>query len=134
MIPTVIAKCIVTNPEGKVLILRREPNDSNRPGEADFPGGGVDAGESPTETVVRELQEEAGVDVEAKELTLIYGVTDEENNKIAITYLLKNYLGEISLSPEHDAYWWKSPDEASQALDGIRWQAGLEFAIKNGLI
>jgi len=48
---------LMVNPEGKLLICER----SNVPGAWQFPQGGVDAGESPTAALLREVREEIGL-------------------------------------------------------------------------
>jgi 8-oxo-dGTP diphosphatase len=48
---------------GRVLLVRGAPA-SKRPGEWQLPGGGVDHGEDPSRALVREFDEETGLDVE----------------------------------------------------------------------
>lgn len=52
------ASAIVTNHEGKILLHRRSDNDLWA-----LPGGSMDIGESISETAVREVKEETGLDV-----------------------------------------------------------------------
>jgi ADP-ribose pyrophosphatase YjhB (NUDIX family) len=54
--------------EGRVLLLRR----AYPPYDWVLPGGGAEAGESPTATAVREVREETGLDVELERLTGVY--------------------------------------------------------------
>jgi 8-oxo-dGTP diphosphatase len=46
--------------EGCVLVCRRR-QDQRHPGKWEFPGGKVEAGETPAEALARELEEELGV-------------------------------------------------------------------------
>ena len=46
--------------EGKILICRRRP-DQPHPGKWEFPGGKVEAGESPEQALARELSEELDI-------------------------------------------------------------------------
>ena len=56
---------IVCNDEGAVFLQQRTEDNPHYPGYWEFPGGKVEDGESPAETVVRELREEMGIAVTA---------------------------------------------------------------------
>ncbi|MFC6488277.1 (deoxy)nucleoside triphosphate pyrophosphohydrolase [Nitratireductor sp. GCM10026969] len=56
-----VAACALIDPDGRVLIAQR-PKDKPMAGLWEFPGGKVEAGEAPEDTVVRELHEELGVE------------------------------------------------------------------------
>lgn len=61
-----IRKCgvvAVIGREGKLLLIRRSDNVA-APGKYCFPGGAIEAGETQEMALVRELQEELGVEVE----------------------------------------------------------------------
>lgn len=49
--------------DGRVLIQKRRPDDV-WPGLWEFPGGGIEEGETPDQTIVREYMEEVELDVE----------------------------------------------------------------------
>ncbi len=55
--------CAIIEREGKILIARRAA-DQKLAGKWEFPGGKVEAGESPEECLKRELEEEFGIQVE----------------------------------------------------------------------
>ncbi|WP_163272886.1 (deoxy)nucleoside triphosphate pyrophosphohydrolase [Chelativorans alearense] len=56
-----VAACALVDADGRVLIAQR-PEGKAMAGLWEFPGGKVEAGETPEETVVRELNEELGVE------------------------------------------------------------------------
>ncbi len=58
-----VAACALVDIEGRVLIAQR-PEGKTLAGLWEFPGGKVEAGETPEATIVRELREEIGVSVE----------------------------------------------------------------------
>jgi 8-oxo-dGTP diphosphatase len=60
---TVVAAALVDG-EGRVLVQQR-PEGKPMAGLWEFPGGKVDAGETPEAALIRELAEELGIDVEA---------------------------------------------------------------------
>ena len=56
----VVAACALVDPDGRVLIAER-PAGRTMAGLWEFPGGKVEAGERPEETLIRELKEELGI-------------------------------------------------------------------------
>ncbi len=55
-----VAACALIDGDGRILLAQR-PEGKNLAGLWEFPGGKVEPGETPEETVVRELQEELGI-------------------------------------------------------------------------
>lgn len=55
-----VAACALVDADNRVLIAQR-PEGKAMAGLWEFPGGKVDPGETPEETVIRELQEELGI-------------------------------------------------------------------------
>jgi 8-oxo-dGTP diphosphatase len=57
-----VAACALIDPDGRVLIAQRPPGKSMA-GLWEFPGGKVEPGERPEESLIRELREELGIAV-----------------------------------------------------------------------
>ena len=55
-----VSACALVDADGRVLICER-PAGKSLAGLWEFPGGKVEPGETPEETLVRELQEELGI-------------------------------------------------------------------------
>src|SRR5687768_13499058 len=109
-----VAKAVLFNERGEILILRRSATDKIRPGEFDLPGGRVDPGESPGQAIVREIEEETGLVIALDDLLMGYTTTTFYDNKSTIRFLyVGNIIGDpkVQLSFEHDAYYWMKLDE-----------------------
>lgn len=57
-----VAACALVDADGRVLLAQRPPGKSMA-GLWEFPGGKVEPGERPEETLIRELREELGIAV-----------------------------------------------------------------------
>ena len=57
-----VAACALVDVDGRVLIARR-PEGKTMAGLWEFPGGKFEAGELPEQSLIRELREELGIDV-----------------------------------------------------------------------
>ena len=57
-----VAACALIDPDGRVLIALR-PAGKAMAGLWEFPGGKIETGETPEDSLVRELKEELGIEV-----------------------------------------------------------------------
>jgi len=57
-----VAACALVDVDGRILLAQR-PEGKSMAGLWEFPGGKVEAGERPEETLIRELKEELGIEV-----------------------------------------------------------------------
>lgn len=86
----------IQNSEGKLLMQKRSDIVDNCPGEWATTGGSVQAGEEPLSTAVRELSEELGLTVSAKELR--YCLMVQRKDAFCYVYVLKKDVPAESLS------------------------------------
>ncbi|HCR55511.1 TPA: hypothetical protein DIV49_00915 [Candidatus Saccharibacteria bacterium] len=116
-----IAKVLLKNSEGKYLILRGSvwPERPDRSQKPDVPGGMVDPGETHVDGAVREMKEEAGITINPSDLRLAFAesfvFSDKAVNRLLYRIDVEN-VPEVTISWEHEGYWWKSADEVL-ALD-----------------
>jgi len=105
---TVTAAVIEQN--GRVLIAQRRPDDGSLGGLWEFPGGTLEAGETPEDCLRRELAEELGIKVRVGELinrnTHAYPHMTIDLLSFRVTWL----GGKMELR-EHTAVRWVTPDE-----------------------
>ena len=94
--------------DGRALLCHRHPERRVYPDVWDLPGGHIEDGESPEETVRRELLEELGVRVTA--MTRLETAVDAPNAETH-AFIVTAWEGEGSnLAPdEHDELRWVSP-------------------------
>ncbi|MBQ4471666.1 MAG: NUDIX domain-containing protein [Alphaproteobacteria bacterium] len=121
MSKTKLSVCGVMMYQGKFLIVKRSENDDFLPNCWEFPGGSVEPTETITDALIRELNEEIGVDVSNTPMELV-GISEEFMNSAQTErYLQLNYeiplqsMPKITLSAEHVAYDWA--DDQDPRLD-----------------
>ncbi|HET8709684.1 MAG TPA: NUDIX domain-containing protein [Candidatus Saccharimonadales bacterium] len=138
MTSKVIAKSIVQNQAGDVLLLRRSKTDTRRPGEWDFPGGGVEEGEEITLGIAREIREESGLTVPAASVRLVYAATElyatEMESVTRLLFAAKVETDAVQLSFEHDEFKWVDIDTALEEFPHPFYGVGLKYARDNGLL
>jgi len=78
----------------------------------ELPGGGMEFGESAEQTIVREVREETGLNVDVIELLDTWDFIKEDLHITGVIYLC-NVEGvcEVTLSDEHDSYQWLELDD-----------------------
>ena len=69
---TLYVLAIIQDTRGRILITQRSMDKSWAPGWWEVTGGGVSAGETSEQAIVRELAEEVGLDVSGYPLEIIY--------------------------------------------------------------
>jgi len=119
----------IQNSKGELLMTQRHP-DKKAGGLWEFTGGGVLAGETTRQAAVRELNEELGVYVEERELSLL-AVYQQRNYFMDIFVLRKDLETEsLVLQPEEvvDAKWVSHEEllcmkEEQQTV----WSVGLRY-------
>lgn len=97
----VIAAIIRQNDQ--VLLCQRK--EGALAGKWEFPGGKIENGETPEECLVREIEEELGIDIEVEDIYQAVHTHYEHGDFLVISYLAKHIRGEISLRVHSDCAW-----------------------------
>jgi 8-oxo-dGTP diphosphatase len=105
----VVAAALIDG-DGRVLIQQRPPG-KNMAGLWEFPGGKVDAGETPEAALVRELSEELGIDVETACLAPAAFASEAlgEKHLLLLLYICRKWCG-IPQPLEASALKWVRPN------------------------
>lgn len=107
-IPVMVAAAALIDADGRILLQQR-PAGKPMAGLWEFPGGKIEAGESPEAALIRELAEELGIATETACLapaTFATGTTEGGDPLILLLFVCRKWQG------------------APQALhaDGLRWE------------
>ena len=94
----------------KILIARKKEGKPLA-GYFEFPGGKIEKGETPEESLARELMEEMNIKIDVKEY-VGESIYDYGNGKVIslLGYISEIIDGEIKLS-DHDRYEWVTLEE-----------------------
>lgn len=130
VVPSVVA--FVRNQQGQILMIHRTDNDLWA-----LPGGGHDAGESISQTVVREVLEETGILVEVTGLIGIYTNPNhvmayddgEVRQQFSICFAAKPIGGNLTTSSESREVIWLDPAQ----LDSLDIHPSMRLRIAHGL-
>jgi len=93
----ITVKGIITNNDGKILLVKRSEQDSFWPGYWETVGGGM-------------KEKETNLSVKVREPFNVYSFENEKNEfKVGITFICDYAGGEIVLSDENTDYIWIDP-------------------------
>lgn len=105
---------------GQILCVQRAPHAREYISQKwEFPGGKIEAGETPPEALVREIREELGVAVEVGPLvtTVRHAYPHFELTMHAFDCQLLSPRTELTLSEHIDSMWLTADDAAFATLD-----------------
>ena len=102
----VVAACALINPDQRLLIAQR-PEGKALAGLWEFPGGKIEAGELPEETIARELREELAVTVATSDLTPLTFASHAyaEFNLLMPLYVCRRWEGTVAPHAGQELTW-----------------------------
>ena len=103
--------------DNKALIVRRSAEEGYLTGFYELPGGKIDFGETPEQSLEREFFEETNIKVKTVKPFRIFTYISHDNNRhtVEIVYLVKAISDtNVKLSQEHDDYKWIALEEINR--------------------
>jgi len=130
VVPSVVA--IVRDDENRILLIHKTDNNLWA-----LPGGGHEIGESVVDTVIREVKEETGYDVEVETVTGTYtnprhvmAYDDGEvRQQFSIAFRARLVGGEAQTSSESSEVAWVLPEQ----LDALDMHPSMRMRIQHAL-
>lgn len=116
---------VIRDRQGRILLARRLPS-AHLGGFWEFPGGGVEEGESPEKALQRELQEELGVEV-AVGAPITFAWHRDERRTLLLLFYQAEIIKGVPVGQQGQEVRWVGVDElqatsmppADQEL--VRW-------------
>lgn len=99
-------RVLLTDENGKILILKRSTECKTNPGKWELPGGKVNQDESFDHALLREVYEETNLKIE---LDHVVGASEQNLHIIRAVHIIMSgriIEGELTLSSEHEGYAW----------------------------
>src|SRR6201991_3579087 len=108
---TLVVACALVDADKRVLIAQRPP-DKAMAGLWEFPGGKIEPGERPEETLIRELREELSIEVKEPCLAPFTFASHAypDFQLLMPLYVCRRWEGTVT-AREHTALKWVKPRE-----------------------
>jgi len=95
--------------DGKVLIAQRQPG-SHMEYMWEFPGGKLEADETPEECIIREIKEEMDIDIQVVDIYKVVKFKYEEKDILLLCYLCRIIKGDGKAIECNDFRWVTKDD------------------------
>ena len=108
---TLVVACALVDSDGRVLVAAR-PSGKSMAGLWEFPGGKVEAGETPEAALIRELKEELSIDVTAACLAPLSFSSHayDEFHLLMPLYVCRKWDGQIAPREGQETQWLRPRD------------------------
>lgn len=138
------AKLFLSDAEGNILLLQRSDTHPRTPLTWDPPGGFIEPGEDLVTALKRELMEEAGLSMGGATPYVIYADTNYYENssdnlpksvvRVYFSARIDSVKPEITLSWEHSASTWATPEECVQLLADTPFKDVSQYIFEHDLL
>lgn len=110
---TKVAKLVIIDNDEKYLMMYRSDHPTFGDGDPDLPGGTLESGEQPLQTMIREVYEEAGITIDETGVKEIYEGTDYSSHNTQYSLYTAKLASRPSviISWEHSSYEWLSREK-----------------------
>ena len=98
------------------VLLGQRPESGSMAGVWEFPGGKIEAGESPEEALARELSEELGIDAEIGDLKFATTHAYGETGIVLLFYEVNYWKGAVKTKHHHEIKWVHKDQLTSENL------------------
>ncbi len=110
----VVVAAVVERDDGRILLARRLP-DAHLGGLWEFPGGAVEAGETPAEALSREFVEELGVGIRVGDPITFAFHRDEQRDVVLLFHAARIVRGEPDGRQGQEVRWFARAELAALA-------------------
>ena len=108
-------KAVVFNKTGKFLVLLRGSTAPSNPLKWDLPGGDVDFGEDPQESILREIREETALKVDPLDILDVEAhINSRGEHWFTVAYRAVAINDDVKISWEHDEFRWVDSREFAE--------------------
>lgn len=110
-IPRLIVAAALVDVDGRILVSER-PAGKHLAGTWEFPGGKMEPGETPEAALIRELQEELGIDTEASCLAPAAFASHayESQHIVLLLYVCRKWTGQPRGNDGQELRWERIQD------------------------
>lgn len=128
----VAVSAVVLDDQGRILMIRRTDNDLYS-----IPGGGLEAGETVSEAVAREVLEETGVQVDVSDMVGVFSNPEhviayddgEVRQEFSICFRARPIGGTLRTSEESKEVLWVAPE----SVGALNVHPSIKLRIEHGL-
>lgn len=135
--PVQFTSCLISNDKGEIFVQKRPDDWWTYPGFHCLFGGKCESGESPEQTIIRELKEEVNLDIDRNHLHYLGSITEPVSKHTDLVHQFFYHLTDNFLTDcfEAELRVFENKEallKEAKLMDDVAWN--VEQCISNGLI